>query len=254
MIKAAMENRDAGFIQDLVIRQDKAGADFIDVNAGAFVKGELEYLEWAIKHVQEVTVKPLAIDSAWGAAIKLGLHLNKNGKPLINSVTMEKKKWDDVAPLAVEYDSYILGLCMDDEGIPEDAEKRVNIAGKIIEGFIKKGKRIDDIWIDPITTPISAGENMGLVLLETIRKLHHEFPNVKLVTGLSNISFGLPARRQVNRSCIAMCMTYGLDGALIDPLDDILMSMVKAGEVILKKDAFCKKYLTAYRQGRISAV
>ncbi len=253
-IRAAMENRDAPYIQDLALRQDKAGADFIDVNAGAFAKGELEHLEWAITQVQAVTKRPLSIDSPQGSAIERGLRLHKNGKPLINSITMEKMKWGKVAPLALEYDSYILGLCIDDEGIPADVDKRVKIAGRIIEGLLKKGKSIDDVWIDPITTPVSANQDLGIVLLETIRKMRHEYPQVKLVTGVSNVSFGLPLRKQVNRACIAMCMACGLDGALLDPLDEVLMSIVKAGEVILKRDMFCKGYITAYREERLSKV
>ena len=253
-IKAAMLEKDAEYIKDLAIRQDKSGADFIDVNAGAFLKGELEHLQWAIEQVQSVTDKPLAIDSPHGEALKFGLSLHKNGKPLINSITMEKKKWDEVASLAVEFDSYILGLCINDNGIPNDVDERVKIAGSIIEGLQKKGKKIEDIWIDPITTPVSANQDMGIILMETIQKLRKEFPEVKLVTGLSNVSFGLPIRKQVNRACIAMCMAYGLDGALADPLDGVLMSIVKAGEVILKKDLYCEQYLSAYRKDLLSKV
>ena len=253
-IRAAMENRDAPYIQDLALRQDKAGADFIDVNAGAFAKGELEHLEWAITQVQAVTKKPLSIDSPQKVAIERGLRLHRNGKPLINSITMEGRKWAEVAPLALEYESYVLGLCIDDDGIPADVGKRVKIAGRIIEGLLKKGKSIDDVWIDPVTTPVSANQDLGIVLLETIQEIHHEFPEVKLVTGLSNVSFGLPIRKQVNRACVAMCLACGLDGALIDPLDEVLMSIVKAAEVILKRDVFCKGYITAYREERISKV
>lgn len=248
-IKEAMEKRDRELIRSLAVKQDEAGADFIDVNAGAFIFDEIEKLEWAINEIQAVTKKPLAIDSPRAKAIEMGLKLHKNGKPLINSITKETERWNEVFPLAVENETYILGLCIDDNGIPDRAEDRVRIAEQIINELSKAGKKIEDISIDPLTTPLSVNTSFGLTVIETIKMVKQNFPEVKIITGLSNISFGLPARKQINRAFVTMCMVYGLDGALIDPLDKVMMSIIKASEALLNKDPFCSNYLKAFRQG-----
>jgi len=250
-IKEAMEKKDAEYIRSLTIKQDEAGADFIDVNAGAFVFEELEKLEWAMNEVQSVTKKPVAIDSPRGEAIKLGLKIHKNGKPMINSITMESERWKQVFPLAIEYDAFILGLCIDDKGIPENADDRVKIAEKIINELTKAGKKIEDIAIDPLTTPLSVNSNYGMMVMDTIKLIKNNFPQVKIITGLSNISYGLPARKQINRAFMVSCMVNGLDGALIDPLDKIMMSIIKATEAVLNKDPYCANYLKAYRKGLV---
>ncbi len=248
-IKEAMEKRDRELIRSLAVKQDEAGADFIDVNAGAFIFDEIEKLEWTINEIQAVTKKPLAIDSPRGKAIEMGLKLHKNGKPLINSITKETERWNEVFPLAVENETYILGLCIDDNGIPDRAEDRLRIAEKIINDLSKVGKKIEDISIDPLTTPLSVNTGFGLTVIETIKMVKQNFPEVKIITGLSNISYGLPARKQLNRAFVTMCMVYGLDGALIDPLDKVMMSIIKASEALLNKDPFCSSYLKAFRQG-----
>jgi 5-methyltetrahydrofolate--homocysteine methyltransferase len=248
-IKEAMENKDSDYIQSLAKQQDEAGADFIDVNAGAFVFDEVEKLEWAINEVQAITEKPLAIDSPRTEAMELGLKLHKNGKPMINSITKERERWEQVFPLAVENEAFVLGLCIDDNGIPDEADKRIKIAERIINDLSRAGKSIEDIAIDPLTTPLSVNSNFGNTVINTIKGVKKHFPEVKLITGLSNISYGLPARKQVNRAFMIACMVNGLDGALIDPLDPVMMSIIYATEAVLNKDPYCANYLKAYRKG-----
>lgn len=250
-VKEAMEKKDSEYIRNLALKQDEAGADFIDVNAGAFVFDEVEKLEWAINEVQEVTKKPLAIDSPRGEAMSQGLKLHKNGKPMLNSITKESERWEQILPLAIETDSCVLGLCIDDSGIPDEADQRVKIASSIINDLVKGGKKIEDIAIDPLTTPLSVNTNFGMIVIDTIKKVKSNFPEVKLITGLSNISYGLPARKQINRAFIVMCMVNGLDGAIIDPLDSTMMSLVLATEALLNKDPYCGNYLKAYRKGLV---
>jgi 5-methyltetrahydrofolate--homocysteine methyltransferase len=251
-IKEAMENRDAEYITDLAKRQDSAGADFIDVNAGAFITEEMDILKWVLEEVMGVTQKPIAVDSPRGAAIKMGLEMHKNGKPMLNSITKERERWKEVFPVAVEHDCVVLGLCIDDKGIPEKPDLRVKIADEIINDLVKAGKPIEDIAIDPLTTPLSVNTNYGNIVMDTIKGVKHNFPEVKLITGLSNISYGLPARKQVNRAFIAACMVAGLDGALLDPFDSTIMSIIKAMEALLNRDPFCGNYLKAYRAGLVT--
>jgi cobalamin-dependent methionine synthase I len=248
-IKEAMQNKDASYIRELAVKQDEGGADFIDVNAGAFVSEEMENLEWAINEVQSVTKKPLAIDSPRGEAMEMGLKMHKNGKPMFNSITMESDRWKQLFSLAVETDALVLGLCIDDDGIPEKADDRIKIADKIITELTKAGKKTEDIAIDPLTTPLSVNTTFGMTVIDTIKGVKKNFPDVKLITGLSNISYGLPARKQVNRAFMVSCMVNGLDGALIDPLDSVMMSIILATEAVLNKDPYCGNYLKGYRSG-----
>jgi 5-methyltetrahydrofolate--homocysteine methyltransferase len=250
-IKEAMLQRDADYIRDLAKRQDEAGADFIDVNAGAFVDEDMEILKWALEEVMSVTEKPLAVDSPRGAAIKMGLEIHRNGKALLNSITKEGERWKEVFPVAVENDCFVLGLCIDDNGIPEDSDTRVKIADGIINDLVKAGKKVEDIAIDPLTTPLSVNTNYGLIVIDTIRGVKKNFPEVKLITGLSNISYGLPARKQINRAFVVACMVNGLDGALIDPLDATMMSLIMATDALMNKDPFCGNYLKAFRAGQV---
>lgn len=250
-IRPAMENRDAEAIQDLARKQSDAGAAFIDVNAGMFYDGEVEILEWLVKTVQEAVDTPLAIDSPSTAAIEKALKANKNGKPIINSITDEKERYDSIMPLAVEYGTGIVALCMDDSGMPETVEDRVTIAQRLIEKLTQKGIAINDIYIDPMVRPVGTGSHYGVVAIETIRKVKTEFPDVHITCGLSNISFGIPARKVMNQAFLIAAMAAGMDGAILNPLDKKLMTYLYAAEALLGMDDFCMNYLTKFREGSL---
>jgi 5-methyltetrahydrofolate--homocysteine methyltransferase len=251
-IKTAMENQDAAWIKTMATRQEQAGVDYIDVNAGVFGEEELDKLQWTIEQVQAVCKTPLSIDSPRPDAIKLGLELHANGKPLINSISKETNRWNEMFTPALESEAVVLGLCIDDNGISDQPETRLKIADQIINDFVRAGKKIDDIAIDPITTPIGVNTKFGLTTLDTIERIRGKFPEVKIITGLSNISFGLPARKQLNRAFVVMCMAFGLNGALVNPLDPVMMSIIKAADSLLDHDPYCAEYLKAYRNGLVT--
>lgn len=250
-IRPAMESRDKEAIQDLALRQVKAGANFIDVNAGMFHENEPEILQWLIETIQEVTDTPFAIDSPSAIAILTGLKANKNGKPIINSITAEKARYDALIPLIKQFDTKVIALCMDDSGMPETCEKRVDIARTLIKNLTQEGVAMNDIFIDPMVRPIATGSHYGTVAIETIRQVKNEFPEVHIACGLSNISFGLPARKIINQSFLVAAMAAGMDGAIVDPLDKKLMSFVYASEALLGKDDYCMEFLTKFREGEI---
>lgn len=248
-IRPAMENYDAAAIQDLAKRQYEAGATYIDLNAGMFINDEPERLEWLVKTVQEVVDAPLAIDSPNPLALAKGLKANKNGKPLINSITDEKERYEAVAPLIAEYNTGIVALCMDDTGMPETVEDRVRIADRLIGKLLKLGPKLDDIYIDPMVRPIGTGSHYGMVAIETIRKVKTEYPEVHITCGLSNISFGIPARKIMNQAFLVAATAAGMDGAILDPLDRKLMTFVYAAEALVGRDEFCMEYLMKFREG-----
>lgn len=248
-IRPAMENYDKAAIQDLAKKQYEAGASFIDINAGMFLKDEPEKVEWLVNTVQEVVDAPLAIDSPNPLALVAGLKANKNGKPLINSITDEKERFNAVMPLITKYNTGIVALCMDDSGMPETIDERVTIAERLIEKMTREGVKLDDIYIDPMVRPIGTGSHYGTVAIETIRKVKQEFPEAHIACGLSNISFGIPARKLINQTFLIVAMSAGMDGAILDPLDKKLMSFIYATEALMGQDEFCINYLMKFREG-----
>jgi len=252
-IRPAMENYDTAAIQDLAVRQFNTGASYIDVNAGMFHNEEPERLVWLINTVQEVLNAPFSIDSPNPKAIEAALKANRNPKPIINSITDESERFNSILPLALQYKTSIIALCMDDKGMPETIDERVIIAQRLVEKLTKEGLPPEDIFIDPMIRPIGTGSNNGVVAIETMRRIKTEFPNVHIACGLSNISFGIPARKLMNQAFLVAAMTAGMDGAILDPLDKKLMSFIYATEALLGADEYCMNYLTKFREGEIEA-
>ena len=248
-ITEAIKAKDKEFIQELAVRQSKQGSDYIDVNCGTLIDVEEEMLPWLVEIVQEVVDKPCCIDSPNPKALEAALKVHK-GVPMINSITAEKSRYDDVIKLVKQYDAKIVALLIDDaNGISPSDEVRTKIGTELINKMHEDGVPYENMYIDPLIQPISTDSNMGLVALNTIANIKQNFPEVHFMCGLSNISFGLPTRGLLNRTYLAMCMHAGLDGAVLDPGNSKMMSMIFAGEALLNKDRFTKKYLKAHRKG-----
>lgn len=248
-VREAIEAGNTAFIQELASKQYDAGANYIDVNAGMFHNDEPERLEWLVRTVQEAIDAPLSIDSPNALAIETGLKANRNGRPIINSITDEKERFDAILPLITKYDTRIIALCMDDTGMPESVDERLVIADRLIGKLTKEGVKPDDIFIDPMVRPVGTGSHYGVIALETIRRVKTEFPETHIACGLSNISFGIPARKVMNQTFLIAAMAAGMDGAILDPLDNKLMTFLYAGEALLGKDEFCMNYLMKFREG-----
>lgn len=250
-ITEAVKNRNKEFIQELAIRQDEQGADYIDVNCGTLIDEEVEALTWLVEVVQEVIDKPLCVDSPNPKALEAALKVHK-GIPMINSITAENDRYDEIIKLVKEYDAKIVALVIDEQnGISPSDEIRTKIGEDLITRMYNDGVPYENMFIDPLIQPISTDGNMGIVGLNTISKIREKFPKVHFMCGLSNVSFGLPNRGLLNRTYLAMCMHAGLDGAVLDPGNTKMMSMIYAGEALLGKDRFTKKYLKAHRRGML---
>jgi 5-methyltetrahydrofolate--homocysteine methyltransferase len=216
-----------------------------------FYENELEILQWLIETIQETVKTPLAIDSPSAKAMLVGLKANRNGKPIVNSVTGEKERLDTILPLIVNYKASVIALCMDDRGMPETAADRVGIARNLIKELTGAGVALDDIFIDPMIRPVGTGSHYGNVALDTIRTVKQEYPEVHIACGLSNISFGIPARKVMNQAFLVAAMAAGMDGAILDPLDKKLMTFLYASEALLGIDDFCMNYITKFREGEL---
>ncbi|RLB36904.1 MAG: methyltetrahydrofolate cobalamin methyltransferase [Deltaproteobacteria bacterium] len=248
-IGQAIEARDEEAIKKLARDEFEAGAHYIDVNAGIFVGKEAEYLTWLVEQVQSAVDAPCAIDSPDPEAIEAALKVHK-GTPMINSISLEKERYEKLLPIISGTDFKVIALCMSDEGMPETADQRMAIADKLVNGLINRGVSLENIYVDPLVQPVSTNTKFGVEFLDAIEKIMKSFEGVHTMCGLSNISYGLPARKLMNQVFMAMAIAKGLDGAIINPLDKAMMATIITAEALAGRDDFCMNYLKAYRAGR----
>lgn len=246
--RLAMKNRDAGAVIKLAKMQVDAGSSYLDLNAGMFYDAEVEVMEWLVKTIQEAVEVPFAIDSVNPAAMKRAFEVNTNPRPLMNSVTAGDKSFSSMTPILKEHPASVVALCMDDNGIPETVDQRVKIADILVERLTKLGLTLGDIYIDPLVCPIGSGSHNGVAAIETVRKVVCNYPGIHIMCGLSNISFGLPARKIINQVFLVSMMNAGMDGAILDPLDKRLMSCMYACKAILGADDYCENFLDHFRK------
>ncbi len=249
-IKAAVEAGDTEEIQKIARDQHENGADFIDVNAGTFVGREGEYIQWLIKTVQEAVDAPCCIDSPDPKVVESALSVHK-GTPMINSISLEKERFDALLPVIAGTDLRVVALCMSDTGMPETRDDRVAIAEDLINSLVKNNIPIENIFVDPLVQPISTSDSYGMEFLNAIEGIMTGFPGVHTICGLSNISYGLPERKLVNQVFMVMAVAKKLDAAIVNPLDKRMMANIIAAETLAGKDEFCSNYLAAYRENRL---
>lgn len=248
-IKEAVENKDAEYIRQIAQRQAEAGANYIDVNCGTMVSTEVESMIWLVNTIQEAVQVPLCIDSPNPLALKAGLALCKYGQPMMNSITDEIERFNEMLPLVLEYQAKVVSLCMDDKGMPDTAEERLQVAESLYTKLTAAGVKEEDIYFDPLVKPISSVETAGQEVLGAIRQIKDRYPKVHFTCGLSNISFGLPNRALLNRLFVVQTMAAGIDGYILDPTNKEMMGAIHASTALLGKDPYCRGYLKAHRKG-----
>ncbi|SMC45910.1 methyltetrahydrofolate cobalamin methyltransferase [Sporomusa malonica] len=245
-IAEAIRNEDVSYIQQVAKDEHAAGANYIDVNAGVFVGKEADYLKWLVTLVQEAVDGPCCIDSPDPKAIEAALEVHK-GPAMLNSISLEKERYEAFIPMVGGTAHKVVALCMSDEGMPETAEARVKIADELINRLVKKGLSLDQIYVDPLVQPLSTSDIYGLEFLKAIEMIMHDYPGIHTMCGLSNISFGLPVRKFLNRTFGIMAIDRGLDGMIMNPLDKEFMASIIAAETLRGRDEYCTNYLRAYR-------
>lgn len=250
-VKEAVDARDAAAIQKIAQDEVHAGATYIDINCGTYVKEEEEIMEWLVNVVQDVVKDiPLCLDSPNEKALRIGLNLHQNsGKPMINSITAEEERFNKVLPLVLEFKTKVVALLMDDSGMPDTAEKRITIVEKLLPELLKAGVPATNIYLDPLVKPISVGDKGGQEVLQTVQYIKEKYPDVHTICGLSNISFGLPNRRVLNQAFTILTMGRGMDGYILDPTDKQMMGFIYAAQALLGLDPSLRGFLKAYRNG-----
>lgn len=248
-IRALLEAEDKAALQEIAQAQEAAGAQYLDVNCGVFIEDEAERLCWLVDVVQEVSSLPLCLDSPNMVALKAALPLLKNGQPLINSISAEHDRYEQVLPLVLEHKTKVIALAMDDSGIPDTAEARVAVAGRLWDDLRLAGVAKEDIYLDLLVQPLANTAGGVLPLLEAARQLCEAKAGIQLIGGLSNVSYGLPNRALLNRYFLIQAIAAGIDSFILNPLDKKLMGAYYAARALVGRDKYCAAYLKAHRKG-----
>ncbi|MBA2882866.1 5-methyltetrahydrofolate--homocysteine methyltransferase [Desulfosalsimonas propionicica] len=249
-IKEAIDAEDAEAIKKIARDQAECGADYIDVNAGTYVGKEDQYMKWLVSTVQSAVEIPCCIDSPDPKVVEAAMELHK-GTPMLNSISLEKERWDALLPVVAGSDIKVIALCMSDSGMPESKDDRLSIASDLINSLVKNNVPVENIYVDPLVQPISTNDSYGMEFMNAVGAIMTEFPGVHTICGLSNISYGLPERKLLNQAFMVMAICKGLDSAIINPLDKRMMANVYAAETLAGRDEFCGNYLTAYREEKL---
>ncbi len=251
-VKEAVLQRNNSYIEGLSKNQKLAGADYLEVNSGlrVYPEEEAEDMEWLVPLVQKAAGLPLCIDTAHRLVLERALRFHQ-GKAIINSINGDAERWAEILPLVKRYGCDVVALPSDRKGIPSSVEERIKIAERIMEGVSREGLTPENIYFDPLVLPLSSDTKNGLLFLDTLKEIKRSFPEAKTISGLSNISFGLPRRSRINQSFLVLSLGAGLDAAILNPLDKNLMALVKSTEVLLNRDPFCAKYIEAFRSGNL---
>jgi 5-methyltetrahydrofolate--homocysteine methyltransferase len=242
-LAAALQENNLDYVRQLAERQVAWGADVLDVNVGVPGLDEVGIVAQVVELVQSVADVPICLDSANPAVLAAGLRAVK-GKALVNSVSGEEKRLETVLPLVKEYGAVVIGLTMDDNGIPKTPEERLAVAEKIINRAAKLGIPVEDIIIDPLVLTVGSDSKAALVTLQTIELLRKEF-GVNINLGASNVSFGLPDRPNINLAFLSLAIQSGATCSITDPVK--LGTAVKATDLLLGRDDNSMRYLKYFR-------
>ncbi len=253
-VKPAVLERNADFVRQEARLQAEAGASYIDVNAGALTEGEEDALCWLVETVQSEVDLPCSLDSPRASAIEAALQVHR-GAPLVNSVICTDEATGALLPLIARYKAKAIALCMT-EKIPDTVEGRIAVMNDLVDRFHAAGIPDDDILVDPCILGIGTwdgmtGEHPGVIAFETMKAARARSAQLHITAGLSNVSFGLPQRKLVNRAACVAFMAAGMDSAILDPLDAELVSLILATEAVLHRDEFCMNYLAAAKAEKL---
>ena len=243
-LAAALQAGDLEIVRQEAINQVKAGADILDVNVGTATVDEVALLPRAVKAVMDVVDAPLCIDSANEKALEAAIKVYK-GKALLSSVTGQEASLKMMLPLVKEYKTAVVGLTMDDAGIPTDSSKRVAIAYEIINEAAKLGIPKEDIIIDCLAMTVGADNRAGLATIEAIMKVKAEL-GVNQTLGASNVSFGLPERGLINTTFLAIVIAAGVTCPIVDAAK--VLATIRTTDLLLGRDQYAMRYIEAFRQ------
>jgi len=248
-IQDAIKARNSAFILKEAEGQIKNGAEFIDVNCAMTSGDELQDIDWVISVIQS-SIKDfnLCIDSPSHLAINRALETYKgSGSIIINSITAEETRIKNILPLAIERNTKLIALAMDDNGMPSTYSDRIEITKKMVDRVQNQGFNPENLYVDALIRPICTEPEQAKEFLRSIPMI--KALGVKTTCGLSNVSFGLPDRKVINSTFLAMAAYAGLDAAILDPMDRNIISSLRASLALIAQDDYCAGYIKAFRDG-----
>jgi 5-methyltetrahydrofolate--homocysteine methyltransferase len=243
---SSLQEMNFDYVLELAESQIKAGADVLDVNVGFPGVDDVKLLPATVLAILSKFDIPLCLDSPNPKAIEAALKV-ASGKCLINSVNGEEASMRVLLPVAKEYGAAIIGLCMDEDGISHDPEKRLSVAAKILERVLKTGMKEEDLIIDPLVMAVSADPQACLVTLETIKLVHQKL-GLNITQGASNVSFGLPDREVLNSSFMALSILNGLTCPIANP--EKITAIVRATDLILGRDDYAVRFVDHFQAAK----
>ena len=252
-IKAAIADRDSAYIAKLTKQQDEAGASFIDLNPGTVGDQEVADAVWLVQVAQEATAKPLCFDTPNPTAMAAAFEAYTGAAvPMINSISLESERLATMLPLIKEAGCNVIALSLGDAGMPMRPGDREKAALPLLDLLVDQGGLPpENIYMDPIITPVSTQAEVVSLICGAVSAIKAHSPKSHVTSGLSNISFGLPNRKLLNRVAVTLFMQAGMDSAVMDPLDAQIMGQIFATEALLCRDEYCMNYLMAFRAGRL---
>ena len=248
-IREAILQKDPRPIEYWARRQTENGARWLDINTGPTVSIEEQpaVMEWLVQTAQSASPLPCCLDSTDPGAIEAGLKVHR-GRAMINSTSAEQQKMDIYFPLAIKYGAKLIGLAMNEQGVPKDAASRIALAMELVVNADAHGLPMEELYIDPLVLPANVAQDHAPEVVEAIRQIKMlADPAPKTTIGLSNISQRCAERRLLNRTYMVMCMAAGLDSAIVDMEDDLLVEAAAAARVLLNKDIYCDAFLRTFR-------
>ena len=246
ILAAEMKAGDFSRVEADALAQVEAGAHMLDVNAGIPLADEPAILARAVQLVQSITDVPLSIDSSIVAALAAGLAVYK-GKALINSVTGEEERLEQVLPLVKKYGAAVVAISNDETGISENPDVRFEVAKKIVNRAQDYGIPVSDVIVDPLVMPIGAINQAGVQVMRLVRRLKDEL-KVNTTCGASNVSFGLPGRDGVNSAFLTMAIASGLTSAITNPLHGDIVRACMGADVMMGHDPDCTRWIRKFRE------
>ena len=253
VVAEAIAKRDGEFIKNRAKLQAESGATFIDCCASVEESIEVETLKWMIECIQEVTDKPISVDSP-SADVLIQAYKFCNKPGIINSVSMEGDKADGIFKEIADTDWEVICLLSDDKGIPKTAEDRLRVFDDLMAKAKEYGIKPSRLHIDPLVEMLCTSEDGIAMNVEVISSVRKQYPSIHITAAVSNISFNLPVRKLINLGFTVLAMNAGLDSAILDPTNRDMLGLIYATEALLGQDDYCMEYIGAYREGIIGPV
>lgn len=238
----AFQTRNEAFFIEHALRQQRAGARYIDVNAAALMDDEIDALRWILPILQEKIEAPFSIDTPNVQAIEEAFKICAK-RPILNSITLEEKRLDHLLPLIRTFKPRVIALCLDDDGPASSPSRAVEIALRAKDMLVQIGLAAEDVFIDPLVRPLGVEPEALRSFLESIPRIKRDVPGVQTIAGISNVSYGLPLRPAVNRTLLILALERGLDAAICDPLDEELQALAHAAVAMAGRDPGLRNFL-----------